>query len=119
MTRETATLEAMKKSKSESETKVTHSGSPLIHHNSTTTSNYSTTSTTSKAPKISPSSAKSSREQVYSILSDEDGGDGFHAHLVVPDVLDKAPTEKLPVSFGDSAPIVMGNLLVPEDVSFE
>ena len=60
---------------------------------------------------------KSSREVTYSILSEDESVDGFNAHLVVPDVLEKSPPEKLPVTYGDGNSIEMGNLLIPEDVS--
>uniref|UniRef100_A0A914Z218 Uncharacterized protein n=1 Tax=Panagrolaimus superbus TaxID=310955 RepID=A0A914Z218_9BILA len=126
MPRETSSiLEAMKKSKSESESKITTS---MMNDNNHHHENNIAAAAISKAasaiskaatPKLAPTSAKSSREQAYSILMDDDAADGFHAHLVVPDVLDKAPTEKLPITFGDSIPIVMGNLLVPEELRYK
>uniref|UniRef100_A0AC35FFI9 Phosphatidylethanolamine-binding protein n=1 Tax=Panagrolaimus sp. PS1159 TaxID=55785 RepID=A0AC35FFI9_9BILA len=126
MVRETSVLEAMKKSKSEPESKV-----PITTTTTTTTATITTRTATpqnysqhdsshhSRSPKLTPASAKSSREQAYSILMDDDAADGFHAHLVVPDVLDKAPADKLPITFGDSVSIVMGNLLVPEELRYK
>uniref|UniRef100_A0AC35EZR6 Phosphatidylethanolamine-binding protein n=1 Tax=Panagrolaimus sp. PS1159 TaxID=55785 RepID=A0AC35EZR6_9BILA len=127
MVRETSVFEAMKKSKSESESKVpiTTTITATITTTTTTTAtppqNYSQhdSSHHSRSPKLTSASAKSSREQAYSILMDDDAADGFHAHLVVPDVLDKAPADKLPITFGDSVPIVMGNLLVPEELRYK
>ena len=63
-------------------------------------------------------SMKSAREVTYSILGNEEFLDGFNAHLVVPDVLEKSPPETLPVTYGDGNSIEMGNLLIPEDVSY-
>uniref|UniRef100_A0AC34FPC7 Phosphatidylethanolamine-binding protein n=1 Tax=Panagrolaimus sp. ES5 TaxID=591445 RepID=A0AC34FPC7_9BILA len=132
MPRETSILEAMKKSKSESsksepESKVTTTllmKDNNYHHHENSAAAAAAAVALSKAspkltPKLTPTSAKSSREQAYSILMDEDAADGFHAHLVVPDVLDKAPSEKLPITFGDCNSIVMGNLLVPEELRYK
>ncbi|KAE9554365.1 hypothetical protein FO519_002424 [Halicephalobus sp. NKZ332] len=78
-----------------------------------------------KNPNLTPSKGeedekltpkKSSREVVYSILGEDDG---FHAHLVVPDVLERAPPEQLPVAYGDGNSIEMGNLLTPEDLRYK
>uniref|UniRef100_A0AC34PXK7 Phosphatidylethanolamine-binding protein n=1 Tax=Panagrolaimus sp. JU765 TaxID=591449 RepID=A0AC34PXK7_9BILA len=64
------------------------------------------------------STPKYSAREVYTILTEEELIDGFNAHLVVPDVLDKAPPEQLPIICGDGNSIEMGNLITPEDLRY-
>ena len=43
----------------------------------------------------------------------------FTAHLVLPDVISKLPDAKLFVSYSDHVSIELGNLVMPEYVSFQ
>lgn len=45
--------------------------------------------------------------------------EAFTAHLVLPDVLSKLPNAKLFISYSDHVSIELGNLVMPEYVSYK